>query len=247
MNQIVSVAAPTDPVYRLTKLGVDPFAPPPWNFSGTNRFDDPAGQFRTVYCASQRAGAFGETLARFRRSLRLISLLQDVDDDESLEVALEGLVDPADPRRGVVPAEWRFQRQIGATHLAPSLMFADISHAESVGHLRTALASEASRLGVPDFDLSTVLGTDRRLTQHCARYIYELHDEFGLPRFAGIRYPSRLNLNWTCWAVFGDRIEHQSQFIETTIDPDDPDFLEAARLLSLSIETVRGQRTFIAP
>jgi hypothetical protein len=107
-NQLRHVPAPTNPVYRLTKLGIDPFEPAPWRFTGNNRFDDPAERFRTIYCASTRAGAFGETLARFRRSLRLIALMADVDDDdESLEDALEGLIDPSDERRGryLLPVE----------------------------------------------------------------------------------------------------------------------------------------------
>jgi hypothetical protein len=50
-----------------------------------------------------------------------------------------------------------------------------------------------------DFDLGTIFTGDRRISQLCARYIYDLRDEQGHPRFAGIRYTSRLNLYWTCW------------------------------------------------
>jgi len=246
-NPLLSVPPAVEPVYRLTKLGSDPFGPAPWEFVGSNRFDDPDGQFRTIYCASARIGAFGETLAKFRRSLRLIALMQEVDDaDESLEDALEGLLDPHDQRRGVIPAEWRFQRQIGVTLLHPTLVFADISVPQSIEHLRTALAPVAIRFGIPEIDLSTVLSADRPLTQHCARYIYDMRDESGTPRFAGLRYRSRLNWEWICWAVLDDRIQHEPQFHETTIDPGDPDFQEAARILGLSIETVRGHGTFIS-
>ena len=65
--------------------GFDVFAPPDWSWAqedGTfgNCFDDPGkyrgipeeDRFRMVYCTTRRAGAFGETIARFRRSPRLV-------------------------------------------------------------------------------------------------------------------------------------------------------------------------------
>jgi hypothetical protein len=70
-------------VFRVSR-GFDVFAPQDWSWAqedGTfgNRFDDPGkyggmpeeDRFRMVYCATQRAGAFGETIARFRRNPRL--------------------------------------------------------------------------------------------------------------------------------------------------------------------------------
>jgi hypothetical protein len=115
-----------------------------------------------VYCASEAAGAFGETLAGYRRSLSLLTLMRAVvDDDEPLEQAVLGLLDPTDERRGVVPADWRFKRQLASTVLEPSLAFADITAAESVAVLRDELAAVASAHGLDDFDLSTVLSSGR--------------------------------------------------------------------------------------
>lgn len=186
-NALVGVAAPAAPVYRLTKLGRDPFEPAPYEHCGHNRFDDPLGEFRVVYCASTRIGAFGECLARFRRSLRVIALMAEVvDDEESLDDALDGLVDPSDSERGVVPLDWRLVRQVGVSTIRTSLQFADIMHPENVSYLRRALAPLAVREKYPDVDLSTVLGPNRVMTQHCARHIYEQVDESGQPRFAGI-------------------------------------------------------------
>jgi hypothetical protein len=231
----------------LAKLGADPFDPPPWQYVGGNRFDDPDSGFRVIYCAAERAGAFGETLARFRRSLGLLALMTEVESDEPLPKGLEGLIDPSDPRRGVVPTEWRLERQLGTTLLSPELEFADIAAPENVERLRTVLAPLAHRHGLSDFDLSTVLSSSRDLTQPAARYVYEQTGDDGRPRFAGIRYPSRLNLDWTCWAVFADRMVHQPLTQEATIDPYDPALLEAARLLRLSIEIIRGGGHYISP
>jgi len=245
---IRSIPAPDDLIHQITKLGVDPFAPAPWEYVGNNRYDDPERKFRVIYCASERAAAFGETLARFRRSLRLLELMRAIDDDgESIEEALGGLLDLDDERRGVVPVDWRFKRQIGSTILDPSLRFAAIAEPESVAHLRSALAPVVDMVGLADFDLGAVFSAERIITQHCARYIYDLRNEQGDPLFAGISYPSRINSHWTCWAIFDDRLIHTPRMLETTIDPQDPGFVEAARLLELSVEVVRGHGTYIRP
>jgi hypothetical protein len=43
-----------------------------------------------VYCATERAGAFGETIARFRLSVGLLVRLKQVEDEEPLDPELEG-------------------------------------------------------------------------------------------------------------------------------------------------------------
>lgn len=78
-------------MYRVS-LGLDVFDAPQWEWAGDNRFDDPGhvrgesepGLFRVIYCSSSRAGAFGETIARFRKSLRLLSELREIEDGEPL-------------------------------------------------------------------------------------------------------------------------------------------------------------------
>lgn len=247
-HQIVGVAPPSVPVYRISVAGADPFGPPPWERVGGNRYDDPEQDFRIVYCASKRAGAFGESLARYRHSLTLLARLQTVaDSEESFDDATAELVAASDEQRGVVPFDWRFTRQLGSTLLDPALIFADITEAETLSYLRAAIAPIAVRLHLSDFDLSTVLGPKRGITQACARHIRDLRDAAGGSRFAGIRYPSRLNQDWICWAVFEDRLKHTLQNIETPISIDDAGFREAARVLDLSVETIRGQGNVIRP
>jgi len=246
--EIASVGAPASPIYRVTKVGRDPFEPPPIDMAGDNRFDDPGRIFSVVYCASDRAGAFGETVARFRRSLPLLKMLEQVEDDEPLDEALFGLIVPGHPEKGVVPADWRFKRQIGATLLSQDLRFADILAPASLTCLRRQLGPLAQELGYPDLDASTMLSSwPRQITQAAARYVYERLDENGTPTFAGIRYQSRLNLDWTCWAIFSDRIIHSPRLSETSLDPMDSDLLEAASALDLCIEGIRDKNHFICP
>ncbi|MGH3144604.1 MAG: hypothetical protein ACRDTR_02270, partial [Rubrobacter sp.] len=107
-------------MFRVSRV-FDAFAPPDWSWAhedGTfgNRFDDPGKyrgipeevRFRVIYCATEQAGAFGETIARFRRSPRLVEGLEEINDEGPLEAELEG---------GVLPEEWRLGRRLGSAWL----------------------------------------------------------------------------------------------------------------------------------
>jgi len=176
-----------------------------------NRFDDPraasgvppAERFRAVYCATSRVAAIGETVAGLRPSLHLLAQIADaVDDEEPAAASFAGLLDPTDNDRGVIPADWRLHRHLGSTRVDPSLQFVDIKAAATLQHLRRAMAPVAAILGLTDVDLSAVTSPYRRLTQTCARYVYDQRDAEERPSFAGIRYPSRLDPAWQCIEVF---------------------------------------------
>jgi hypothetical protein len=248
--RIATIGAPRAGVYRLARGSSDPFTPPDWALAhdGTfgNRFDDPtaedgyppASRFRAIYCATQRAAAFGETVARFRPSLSLLAQLAAIVDDESLADALAGAVDPNDLRRGLIPADWRLRRRMGHTILDPSLVFVDLAAPQTMQYLRLELAPLADRLHLDDVDLSSLTGQQRRFTQGVARYVYDQRDGSGHPLYAGIRYPSRLNDEWKCWAIFDDRIRHVTGMpgFPASILPDDEDLAKVAALFNLSIE-----------
>lgn len=187
--------------------------------------------------------AFGETLARKRVPIGVLAKLAAVDADEPLDAVLAGAaIDRTDPHRprGLVSAEWQSRRQIGRTTLDPALRFANVAARGSVQYLRSALAPVADRLGIADIDASTMLNPALRgFTRACARHIYELHDD-GLPRFAGIRYVSRLDpAAWECWAVFFDRIRHTPGYPESIV-ADNPALQRVARDFALTIEGPNG-------
>lgn len=226
-------------IYRVGR-GLDAFAPPDWGYAlpdGTfgNRFDDPSAgrglpeeeRYRIAYCATERAGAFGETIARFRPSMDLLAGLEEVEDEEALDPDLEG---------GIVPEEWRLSRCVGSTRLAPDLLFADLPAPQTMRVLREELTETAGRLGLEDLDLSAVTGPHRRLTQEAARYVYDLTDDSADPTFAGIRYLSRLNPSWELWAIFYDRMRHTTSEVAEPIRFDDPGLAEASTLLGLRVE-----------
>ena len=223
-------------VFRVSR-GFDVFAPPEWSWAhedGTfgNRFDDPGkyrgipqeDRFRVVYCATQRAGAFGETIARFRRSPRLAEGLQAVVDEDSFEPELEG---------GWLPEEWRFGRRLGSTRLDEGLVFADFASAKTFQIFTEELAPVLVRFGMTEFDLSLITSRKRRVTQEAARYAYELAG--GGQVFAGVRYLSRLNPAWELWAVFHDRMVHSPEELSETVREDDPGLVEAASVLGIEV------------
>jgi hypothetical protein len=100
--------------------------------------------------------------------------------------------------------------------------------------LRPVLAPIAAALGLPDVDLSAVTGPSRLLAQEAARYIYEQYGEAGQPQCAGIRYTSRLDRTWECWAVFGDRLRHRVTRVDA-IAATDAALHAAAKVLGLKV------------
>ena len=211
------------------------FGEPAWEWTGDNRFDDPdhrkgspePGLFRVIYCASSRVGAFGETIARFRKSIRLLSYLREIEDDEPLDPELEG---------GLLPEEWRLNRRMGASSLDESLYFADLEDPRAATMLRREMAPLLRELELDDFDFGDLMGRERRVTQNAARCIYEATDAASRPVFDGIRYASRLNPGWELWAIFADRMVHEPDDLYQTISRDDPDLREATKILDIEIE-----------
>lgn len=211
------------------------FGTPEWEWTGDNRFDDPdhqkgepePGLFRVIYCASSRAGAFGETISRFRKSLHLLSQLRQIKDDEPLDPDLVG---------GLLPEEWRLNRRIGTSRLDESLRFADLDDPYAAASLRQEMAPLLTKLGLDDFDFGNLMGRERRVTQNIARCVYESTDEADAPVFDGLRYVSRLNPGWGLWTVFADRMVHEPEDLYQTISREDPNLREAADMLNIEIE-----------
>ena len=239
MPSIQLAAPPRAPLYRVG-WPPDPFVPPDWRYARPDgafggRYDDPrAGQgvpprqrYRILYLASQHEGAYGETVAQFRPSVKTLSQYGG---------RLPFGVRPA------IPRDWRVTRRLGsAVLLMPlgTLPVVDLDAADTVQALRPVLAPVAARLQLPDVDLSALTGPARALTQAAALYIYQQRDVEGRPLYAGLRYVSRLKREWECWAIFADRVRCRALRVDP-IAAADPHLYEAARLLHLAIEDDRG-------
>lgn len=158
-----------------------------------NRFDSPLGEYRVIYFSTSMEGCFGETLARFRPDLELIATF-----DEEGYMPL-----------GEVPSDWRQRRlatrvRIGRVSTGAPAQFLDVEALATRQLLRTELAELLLGLGYNDLDVATIRGSDRRLTRWISDWTYRYVDEDGDFPFAGIRYRSRLDNRWECWAVFID-------------------------------------------
>ena len=108
MTPALQVVRPDGPLHRVGRVP-DAWALAPWTYAGPdntfgNRYDDPEGEYRVLYAAAQRRGAFLETLARFRADLQLIAELAGDRRRPGLP----------DARARVVPREWLETRCVGA-------------------------------------------------------------------------------------------------------------------------------------
>lgn len=150
--------------------GPDPLAPPDWaralpdgTFGG--RFDDPRHlavrpeqRFRSLYLAATPTGAFGETIARWRPSLRTLAAAPSVAGPSG---------------RGFVPRTWRDPRRLASAHTLSPLPIVDLEDPDTIQTCRTLLAPLAEALGLPDVDISALIGPHRHLTQTLAAMIYQ--------------------------------------------------------------------------
>src|SRR5579862_9421581 len=111
--------------------------------------------------------------------------------------------------------------------------YADVYALEWVSHLRAALAGGAVKLGMEEIDLSSLERAEPRLlTQRAGRIAFELG-------YAGVFYHSRYGHSIENWTIFEDWTmptrfpirQPKSQ----KVAEDDPDLLEALRILELVI------------
>lgn len=87
--------------------------------------------------------------------------------------------------------------------------------------------------GREDLDVATVRGDDRRITRWIAKWALDALDDKGRRMFAGVRYLSRLDTEWECWAVFDD--VGLAEVERGPITRQNPDLLSIARDHSLTV------------
>jgi len=165
-------------------------------------------------------GCFIETLARFRVDVSFVADMALMENGEDDSTAF-----------GTVHRAWIKGRCIGTANVEGE--YADIYALGWVSHLRSALAGIAVKLGMEDIDLSSLERAEPRLlTQRAGRIAFE----FG---FAGVFYHSRYGDAIENWAIFEDWTRSERfpilQPKSRKVAEDDPDLLEALRILGLVI------------
>lgn len=192
----VLVEAPAE-LWRVHR-GADPLAFRPLQASSRavpgagNRFDSPDGSYGVLYFGSSLTGCFGEVLARLRPVPSLAKLV--AAEWDAMRVMAPGQV----------PRDWRERRSAARVHLPEPLPFVDVDAARTHQHLRGELALGLSSLGYHDLDIALVCGPDRRVTQMISQWVYMAGLDVDQPKYAGLRYRSRVEDDWECWAVFAD-------------------------------------------
>lgn len=215
-----AVRAPEGGLWRVAR-GDAPLRVP---LPGDNRFDPLTVRSGVLYFGTDLVACFGEVLARFRPSLKLLAAV-----DVSEEWRDRGFMEV-----GGVPAQWRYRRSAVHVGLPPGSLFLDVESPVTHQFLREELALGLSALGLADLDVGIVRGPDRRVTQMIADWAYRAVDD-GQPRYSGIRYESRIRTGWECWALFDDE-ELQIEVIEMLpITPDLEALGEVARLFGLRV------------
>jgi hypothetical protein len=194
-----------------------------------NRFDSPSGNYGVRYFATNLDGCFGETLARFRPD----PLLAEVIGDEWRKLGFMAV--------GDIPADWRQRRtavRVGFPNggrnakFKDSARFLDIESVETREAMRPDLAPLLAYYHYDDLDVALVRGRDRRVTHYISQWVFEQVDDDGHPLYAGIRYLSRLNTGWECWAVFDD-VELE-ELERRPIRGDDRSYKKIAKLYGLT-------------
>jgi hypothetical protein len=139
---------------------------------------------------------------------------------------------------GEVPADWRNQRiavqaSFVPSEVLPEIRFLDIEALKTRHQLEKELAPLLAYYGYSELDVPTVRGGDRRITRWIGKWAFELRNDDGSPMFAGIRYLSRLNTEWECWAVFHDvEIQERSR---QPIERGNPSLAAIAREFELTV------------
>ena len=122
---------------------------------------------------------------------------------------------------GEIPRDWRQRRTAvrvrfpaNPTEFPAGIQFVDVESLATRQALRSELADMLVYYGCEDLDVATVRGGDRRVTRWISQWVHDQVDETGRPYYAGIRYLSRLDSSWECWALFEDvvvtEVEHRS-------------------------------------
>jgi hypothetical protein len=155
-----------------------------------NRFDSAMSNYYVWYCATEPDGCYGETLAPLRPDPKVRSAIKN-DEDGFMLI-------------GDVPADWRQRRVLTRATFPPNRPFVDVEAAETRAVLSDELAWVLELVGLDDIDVAAIRSRDRRLTRWISQWVWQKHlDEFQ-PKYGGIRFCSKLNTEWECWAVFED-------------------------------------------
>jgi hypothetical protein len=165
----------------------------------SGRFDDPQGEFRTLYCATDPDGAVGECLGEFVYSAATAVKIEGFLESEPDPGFDEGYHRPLDAS-DIDGFGWTL------AHAPAELVTRLIDVDDKKTYLACAprALKALAKLGVRRFDRATLLDARRHVTRTMAGIWRSdaTDDESGELLAAGLRYTSRLPPAWECWALW---------------------------------------------
>lgn len=199
----------------------EPWAWVPWKYSDSGRFagrwDDPHGEFRTMYAGQSLLSCLLEILACFRPDPTLVDELGDIEVNDAAS-------EPT-PRPGTIPCAWLDKRCAATARM--NGRFCAVTHTSTISALRPRFLEDARSFGLEDFDAAALRDPrPRGLTQRVAAHLWLTTD------LNGVQYASRHGDDHTLWAIFerSDADDFAPCLTDrSTIDlfPDDSDLIEA--------------------
>jgi hypothetical protein len=226
------IAVVTDPgtVWRVG-YRPDPWTWTPWQYAENGRFngrwDDPDGNYRTLYTGTTLLGCLLEVLARFRPDPALVDELDGIIEDPDDQV-----VYPT-PAPGIVPRSWLLPRTATTGTLIGT--FCAVTNSATLAALRPLFLGQALRYGLPDFDAAALrLAKPRALTQTVSSFLYAttIHGEAAID---GVQFQSRYGDELTLIAIFerGSDFDQPAGILATSyreLRPEHPDLVKALAL-----------------
>lgn len=196
---------------------------------GGNRWDDPLGQFASLYCATTSEAAFGETIATFRERDGLVDRISAyLNDDPDAEYEFE--LTP-----GRVPPDYVADRYLARADVDPDVRFVDVDHPHTHAAAAPALRRLLRDRGLRVVDRGVVFHADRRITRPIARHFWVLAHSPDHRGWAGLRYESRLFSGWECWSLWEPSPLRPHTFEVHPITRSDPALRAAADRLRLTL------------
>lgn len=204
----------------------------PWKYSDKGRFsgrwDDPGGEFRTIYAGHSLLSCLLEVLAHFRPDPTLVDELGDIEvNDAAGELT---------PRPGAIPRAW-LDRRCAATARMNG-RFCAVTQASTISALRPKFLKDARSFSLEDFDAAALRDPrPRGLTQQVAAHLWRITD------LDGIQYASRHGDDHKLWAIF-ERPDGDSSApcltdrLTVSLSHDSPDLVSAFEIHRLCWEDV---------
>lgn len=153
----------------------------------SHRFDDPQGEFRTLYTALERETCFREVFAPLRPHLKALAQYQESLGLPELTLA------------GILRRSWLASKALAQGQLAVlSGKLIDLRSMEIRRDLECRYARKLQAYGIVNLDYAELQSRSRELTQFLAGELYRQQEA------AGVLYPSNLN-GQPCVALFEGR------------------------------------------